>query len=282
MARKPRVHYEDAIYHVIARGNNRERVFEAGDAKSKYLEILADYKERYGFRLYAYVMMDSHVHILLQINKTPLAKIMQGIQQRFTQYYNRQYNRSGHVFEQRYKAYLCEEESYLMTLISYIHQNPLRAEMSEGIDYRWSSHQAYLRGNSGLIDCDFLLDAMGSTRDQAITQYQQLMGVIAQKPECIIERPVEKEVAKSNEETKIENEPAESTWEQLVDRIATEEQVDRAQLLGKCRIHQVVAARRRLICEAIEGKIMTRAQLARVLKIDAANITRVCQNVDCR
>ena len=83
MARKPRVHYDGALYHVIARGNNRANVFETDEEKEKYLEILADYKDRYGFQLYAYVIMDNHVHLLLQIGKNPLSKIMQGIQQRY-------------------------------------------------------------------------------------------------------------------------------------------------------------------------------------------------------
>jgi REP element-mobilizing transposase RayT len=130
------VHYDGALYHVIARGNNRANVFETDEEKEKYLEILADYKERYDFQLYAYVIMDNHVHLLLQIGKNPLSKIMQGIQQRYTQYYNGHCKHSGHVFEQRYKAILCEKESYLMALICYIHQNPVRANIPEGINHR--------------------------------------------------------------------------------------------------------------------------------------------------
>ena len=149
MARKPRIHYEDAAYHVIARGNNRARVFEKSEEKNKYLELLAGYKDRYGFQLYAYVIMDNHVHMLLRVRETPLAKVMQGIQQRYTQYYNRRYNHSGHVFEQRYKAFLCENDSYLVALVRYIHQNPLRMKMLEGINYTWSSHQAYVSRAEG-------------------------------------------------------------------------------------------------------------------------------------
>ncbi|MBU2699483.1 REP element-mobilizing transposase RayT [Sporomusaceae bacterium BoRhaA] len=88
MARKPRVHYEGAVYHVIARGNNRASIFETDEEKQKYLELIKDYKERYGFHLYAYAIMDNHIHLLLQVGKSPLAKIIQGIQQRYTQYYN--------------------------------------------------------------------------------------------------------------------------------------------------------------------------------------------------
>ena len=145
MAREPRIHYETAIYHVIVRGNNRAQIFLQEEEKQKYLQIVADYRERYGFHLYAYVIMDNHAHFLIQVEKVELAKIMQGIQQRYTRYYNQSYGRSGHAFEQRYKAKLCSDEKYLLTVLCYIHQNPVKAGLTVGVNYRWSSHSMYKR-----------------------------------------------------------------------------------------------------------------------------------------
>lgn len=276
MARKPRVHYEGAVYHVIARGNNRARVFGTDEEKLKYLEIIEDYKKRYGFRLYAYVVMDNHVHLLLQVGKIPLAKIMQGIQQRYTQYYNWQRKQSGHVFEQRYKAFICEEESYLMNLICYIHQNPVRANIPEGIDYRWSSHHFYVKKTNGLVNVDFILRTLSSDLEKAMDHYIDLMGCVVEKPEY--QQESEQEIVINRKEEKKEKQP-ELTWAELVEMIVTEEQVSQEQLAGKCRIRKVAAARRRLIYEAIERNLMTRTKLANLLQIDPANITRICQQL---
>lgn len=279
MARKLRVHYEDAIYHVIARGNNKERIFERDEEKEKYLDILTGYKERYDFRLYAYVFMDNHLHLLLQVGKTPLAKIMQGIQQRYTQYYNRHHKHSGHVFEQRYKAFLCEQEHYLMALVCYIHQNPVRANLPGGIDYRWSSHRLYIRRVQGLVNVEFILDTVSSNPDKAMEQYLNMVGRVIDDTECKNQSEQGTEEQKSLLKAEAKKTWGYLTWEQLVAKISEEEKVDQEQLVGKCRIRQVVAARKRLVYEAIERELVTRTELAKVLQIDPANITRIWQEL---
>ena len=279
MARRPRVHYEGAIYHVIARGNNRERVFEAEEEKGKYLEILADYKKRYDFQLYAYVIMDNHVHLLLQVGKDPLAKIMQGIQQRYTQHYNLHQKHSGHVFEQRYKAFICEKESYLMALICYIHQNPVRASMLEGVDYRWSSHLSYVRRVPGLVNVEFILNTLSTNTEKAREQYLILLGAAVDKLEYSVENEPRKETQKTLLQAEMEQSRTKLTWEQLVEKITVEEEISQEKLVGKCRIRKVVAARKRLIYEALKRDLMTRTQLAKELQIDPANITRIFQEL---
>ncbi len=279
MARRPRVHYEGAIYHVIARGNNRECVFETEEEKGKYLEILADYKKRYDFQLYAYVIMDNHVHLLLQVGKDPLAKIMQGIQQRYTQHYNWHQKHSGHVFEQRYKAFICEKESYLMALICYIHQNPVRASMLEGVDYRWSSHLSYVRRTPGLVNVEFILNTLSTNPEEARVQYLILVGAAIDKLEYSVENEQGKETQNTLLQAEMEQSRTKLTWEQLVEKITVEEEISQEKLVGKCRIRKVVAARKRLIYEALERELMTRTQLANVLQIDPANITRICQEL---
>jgi len=83
--------------------------------------------------IYAYVIMDNHVHLLLEVGIIPLSKIIQGIQQVFTQTYNRVHNRTGHIFEQRYKAILCDKDQYLLMLTRYIHQNLIRINHTNGV-----------------------------------------------------------------------------------------------------------------------------------------------------
>lgn len=104
--------------------------------------------------LYAYVIMDNHVHLLIEVGDTQLSKIMQGIQQSFTQRYNVTFKRTGHIFEQRYKSILCDRDAYLLALVRYIHQNPVRIGKAEGLSYRFSSYRAYVEGNQTLIDLD--------------------------------------------------------------------------------------------------------------------------------
>src|SRR4030043_2258655 len=129
MARKPRIEYEGTFYHIITRGNQRQRVFKRDDDFQKYISLISFYKVRYKYALYAYVLMSNHVHLLIETRENPLSKILQGINQSYTMYFNRKYGTVGHLFQGRYKAILCDKDAYLLTLIKYIHLNPVRAGM---------------------------------------------------------------------------------------------------------------------------------------------------------
>jgi len=200
MARKPRIHYAGALYHVIVRGNNRAYIFKSGGNKEEYKKIVSKYKKRYRFKLYAYCIMDNHAHLLIEVDNIPLSKIMQGIQQVFTQHYNRKNRTTGHVFEQRYKSYLCDRDVYLLSLIRYIHQNPIRSKLTDGINYQWSSHQEYIR-NPVLADVDFPLTLFSGKKNKAIKRYLSFVGELESKD--IQSMNIEEEtteVAKNKEE----------------------------------------------------------------------------------
>jgi len=188
MARKPRIEFEGALYHIIARGNQRQDIFRGREDFTKYLDLLSRYKERYSFFLYAYALMTNHVHLLLETTQTPLSKILQGLQQSYTSYFNRKYSTVGHLFQGRYKAILCNKDEYLLTLIKYIHLNPLRAKATKTLeDYLWTSHSAYLMEvqNSGLLDTDFVLQMFSQKKSTAIRRYRDFMsdGSIVEKEE---------------------------------------------------------------------------------------------------
>lgn len=284
MARKPRIHYENAIYHVIARGNNREDIFlDAGD-KDKYLELVGKYKQKYGFELFAYVLMDNHVHLLVCIDQIPISKIMQGIQQTYTLYYNKKYRHIGHVFQQRYKAYLCNSDSYLLSIVCYIHQNPCRANLSDGLNYKWSSHTNYLLGQRGnSANPIFVLQMFNDDMAKAVKQYgdlvyqeqkeiriNQVIGVEAGRQHIIADNsPLP---AKQDEQQPFTRK--ERTFEQIADRIAVDRGISIDQLLGKCRVRKVAEARNDLIYRIIESKMYSRAELAKKLDVDAAIVTR--------
>lgn len=177
MARRPRIHFPNAFYHVIARGNQRQDIFLDEKDYQRYLSSLSEYKIRYPFYLYAYALMRNHVHLLLEVEATPLSKIMQGLQFRYTRYFNTRYGKVGHLFQGRYKAILCDKDAYLFELIRYIHLNPIRSKVVRDLErYRWISHSGYLgTKKDGLIDEDLVLSQFGRTKSVARKRYNDFI-----------------------------------------------------------------------------------------------------------
>lgn len=177
MARKPRVHFPKALYHVIARGNQKQEIFLDEKDYHTYLSYLSEYKGRYQFHLYAYALMKNHVHLLLEVGATPLSKIMQGLQFRYTRYFNRRYGKVGHLFQGRYKAILCDKDPYLLELVRYIHLNPIRSKVLKDLEkYRWVSHLKYLGGpKDDLIDEEFVLSQFGKNKNVARRKYREFV-----------------------------------------------------------------------------------------------------------
>lgn len=177
MARKPRIEFPGALYHVIARGNHQNQIFLTTKDYQKYLYLIKRYKKRYDFLLYAYALMTNHVHLLIETADVPLSKIMQGLQQTYTQFFNWKYGKVGHLFQGRYKAIICQKDIYLLELIRYIHLNPIRAGVTKGlVQYPWTSYSYYLRDKSDkLIDTSFVLKQFGHDKVTARKYYRQFI-----------------------------------------------------------------------------------------------------------
>jgi REP element-mobilizing transposase RayT len=144
MARKPRIHVPGAFYHVMARGNRKQDVFQDDDDYHTYLRLVKKYSQRYGVEVHGYVLMPNHVHFLLRVGDIPLAKFMQGVQQSYTQIYNKRHDQVGHLFQGRFKSLLVDKDAYLLELIRYIHLNPVKAGLvNDPRSYRWSSQWNY-------------------------------------------------------------------------------------------------------------------------------------------
>jgi len=179
MARKPRIEFEGALYHVITRGNQRQQIFRGTEDYERYLRILGDYKTRYEFVLYAYVLMGNHVHLLMETKEVPLSRILQGINQSYTMYFNRKYATVGHLFQGRYKAILCDRDSYLLSLVKYIHVNPIRAGVVKALEgYPWSSHGSYVSQtrDKGIADAELVLKIFSQDKRKARRAYLDYMG----------------------------------------------------------------------------------------------------------
>jgi REP element-mobilizing transposase RayT len=145
MARQPRLHIPQGLYHVIARGNDRQVLFRDEADYREYFTRLRAGLHRHGIRCYAYCLMPNHLHLLLEPGAIPMSRLMQGVQGAFAQYLNRRYRRVGHRFQGRFRAILCEKDSYLLELARYLHLNPVRAGLTRAPeDWPWSSHCAYM------------------------------------------------------------------------------------------------------------------------------------------
>jgi putative transposase len=177
MARKPRVHFSTALYHVIARGNQRQAIFLDEKDFRTYLSFLAEYKSKHSFHLYAYALMKNHLHLLMEVKETPLSKIMQILQFRYTRYFNRRYRKVGHLFQGRYKAILCDKEAYLLELVRYIHLNPVRSgEVGDPDKYLWTGYLSHMgKGKGDLLDKEFVLIQFGKGRNQARRRYREFV-----------------------------------------------------------------------------------------------------------
>ncbi len=177
MARKPRVEYSGAFYHVICRGNQRQAIFRDDRDRKYYLQRLETYRKRYEFTLYAYVLMSNHVHLLIETGEIPLSKIMQGLQFTYTRYFNTKYRKVGHLFQGRFKAILCDPEAYLLQLVRYLHLNPGRIRSPvDPWKYRWSSHGPYLgKGSPVKVETSAVLGEFAKSVGQARRAYLRFM-----------------------------------------------------------------------------------------------------------
>src|SRR3989304_6142922 len=129
MPRSARIAPGDYVYHILTRGNNRQDVFQEEEDFKKYMELLLRYKEKYKFKLYHYVLMTNHVHLVLEPTERGggLAEIMKGINLSYAQHYKRKYKHIGHFWQDRYKSIIISKDDYLLACGSYVELNPVRA-----------------------------------------------------------------------------------------------------------------------------------------------------------
>lgn len=155
MPRRARLAIAGIPWHVIQRGNNRTACFYAEEDYVRYLETLGEMARKYGCAIHAYVLMTNHVHLLLTPRKTDSAGLMmKHLGQRYVQYINRVYRRSGTLWEGRFRSCLTQNEEYVLSCYRYIELNPVRATMVQHpSEYRWSSYRTNAEGAfSSLIE----------------------------------------------------------------------------------------------------------------------------------
>jgi REP element-mobilizing transposase RayT len=174
MPRTRRVKSETGIYHVILRGINKQIIFEDDEDHEMFLKTLKQYKSQSQYKLLAYCLMGNHVHLLLKTEKEELGQIFRRIGASYVYWYNHKYNRTGHLFQDRYKSEVVETDAYLFAVLRYIHQNPIKAGIVQTLEeYTWSSYAEYLRlTNDQYVDQDFVLNLFDENRTKAIDDFK--------------------------------------------------------------------------------------------------------------
>jgi len=174
MPRQARQKSQSGIYHIILRGINKQVIFEDDEDREIFIGYLQHYKDIASYIIYGYCLMDNHIHLLMKEGKEPIGHTMKRIGVSYVSWYNRKYNRIGHLFQDRFKSEVVETDEYLVTVLRYIHQNPIKTGKKSLVNYKWSSYIEYI-GQSKFIDTGFVLGIFAEEREQSITFFKKYM-----------------------------------------------------------------------------------------------------------
>lgn len=173
MPRKERKKSSTGIYHVMLRGINGQIIFEDREDFLKLLETIKGYREESGYSIYGYCLMTNHIHLLIKEGKEDLGTVFRRIGAKYVYWYNWKYSRRGHLFQDRYKSEVVEDDAYLVTVLRYIHQNPLKAGIERSIrKYPWSSYREYI-GESDICDTAFPLGLFAKDSQKALSLFKE-------------------------------------------------------------------------------------------------------------
>ncbi len=180
MPRPPREIVPGGIYHITTRGNNRQDIFLDKEDRQTYLSFLKIVKEMFQFKLYLYVLMTNHVHLLIETSLDEVKSIphiMKSLTLRYTKYFNKKYSRSGNLFQPKYFSVLLQKDAHLLILTRYIHLNPLRANIVRDLkEYPYSSYLSYIDCKSDeLLDHKDILSLFGKKDSTQRRKYRQFV-----------------------------------------------------------------------------------------------------------
>ena len=173
MARLAREISENGLYHIVFRGVNRQRIFEEESDYKKLKSILTELKKEMQYQVYVYCFMGNHVHILLkEKNRGDISLIMKRILTKYARWYNIKYKRSGALIANRYKSKPVDVDEYFLSVVRYIHQNPIKAKIANNLnEYKWSSYREYITDKDELADKDFVLSMI--TKEEFIEFHKE-------------------------------------------------------------------------------------------------------------
>ena len=178
MPRVARIYTEEGIFHILTRGNNKQRVFQDNSDFQTYIRIVKELKKEQPFKLYHYCLMPNHVHLIIESNKkTELSKLMKRLNLFYYHYYRKRYDYAGHFWQDRFKSLLIDKDEYLLACGLYIERNPLRARIVDSTRrYPYSSYNYYAHGQKNdLINRDLYYNELGHNDKERQEEYRNLM-----------------------------------------------------------------------------------------------------------
>ena len=153
----------------MLRGINKQRIFEDDQDYQKFLETIKAHKEASGYKIYAYCLMNNHIHLLMKEGRESLGIAFRRIGASYVYWYNWKYSRRGRLFQDRYKSEAVETDGYFLTVLRYIHQNPRKAKIAKEIQaYPWSSYREYTRKQE-IYDIQFALSLFSGDSKEALS-----------------------------------------------------------------------------------------------------------------
>jgi len=180
MARKARLKAIDAIFHIMCKSISEVDLFRDAEDKEKYLFLVKKYKKLYNVKIYGYCLMDNHAHLLIDANGADISKVMHAINFSYAMYFNKKHEREGHLFKDRFKSKIVDNDRYLKTVSLYIHNNP--TDIGEFKDcpekYAFSSLGIYIgkrRDHLNIVDYEFVMGLFGNDISKARESYYSLV-----------------------------------------------------------------------------------------------------------
>jgi putative transposase len=180
MPRTFRFKSEDALYHIICKSITELALFRDSEDKTKYLMLIKKYKLIYNFKLYGYCLMDTHSHLIIDANGSDISKVMHGINFSYAMYYNKKYKRKGHLFADRFKSIIVENDRYLKFLSLYVHNNPKDIGKYKDCpeEYFFSSLAICLgkrQDSFNIVDYEYVMNLFGNGLKKSRKNYYSLL-----------------------------------------------------------------------------------------------------------
>ena len=281
MPRPPRLDTAGTVTHVIARGNERRPLWRDDADRERYLDLLGESCGKHGARVLAFCLMPNHVHLALQTGPAPISRVVHDVHARYAQYFNRRYDRSGHLFQGRFRGFVVDRDAYLLEVVRYIHRNPVKARLAtRPEDFPWSSHRLYLGSAPPWLATGEALALLAGSRPKARRLFQEFVAGTADGHYD----PDEARLGAVGDDDFVRSALARAgkddlvqrllTVEAVVEAVAAREGVPLAELTGPRRLRSL--SRVRSLC-ALLGREVARiplAKTARFLRRDPSTISR--------
>lgn len=283
MARKPRIHFKGAIYHVVLKGQNDASIFKSVADRNEWEALIEEGCSRFGHKLLAYCWMSKQANLVVQVDGAPLSRIMQNLSFRYTRAFNKRHGLEGPLFRGRYKAILIDPDQYLTDLVRFVHNIPVQqGKVKKAADFRWSSHRKYLGDDAPeWLSTELVLSKFGRTSRTRMNAYKKFIDAGKSAPEQL-------ELSRGNEGGRLLGDkkfrrkalrptPKKSTrvsLTQLVRYICQQEKVKEAELKTASRNRQTSQLRQLITCVAMDLEVASLTDMAKRYNRDLTTMSR--------